>query len=468
MLDSEGPQDIVPFEAENPIARKGRIMIDVRYERISLGINEKKVLTPTMRMVEMALSNIGFKDGTWVLRSPHRTRKKGAERFRAIRTEGLGLRIRCKPAGNDTCYEWTLTPPEGVDRDLLFTDLCGLHPKDLRLVRSAPSVRGATAVLLGLKGLAGESSPPVLPSLFKSGPDEERPADGANKQTIDREAANAKEDLGESHERVAEAVGVGVHAVEKNLNPLDISSLGDGKLRSSEVLDKALIAIGSAMEGTFINSKDCSRAVVSGLKIDSLVAGGGSYDSVQGAMKSLMTNICNAGYFDRVSGERKTGKGLWTKGYNITDKGKSRLSELTGGPGEGVDTTDSEFEASLYEVGRPEPSGDDRIMKIKNLIDEREALKKQISDLEAMIEEFMREGEDDRLVLSGLRKAEEEKVAQREELEAEIARIRRKIAEMESRAGKAGRDMGELKAEMEALIKKKKYLEDRIFSPTGS
>ena len=60
-------------------------MLQVRLERVPFGINERKTVNPTMRLVEMAIRNAGFSDGVWLLRSPHRTRKKGAERFRALR-----------------------------------------------------------------------------------------------------------------------------------------------------------------------------------------------------------------------------------------------------------------------------------------------------------------------------------------------------------------------------------------------
>lgn len=462
-------------------------MIEVRYDRISLGINEKKVLTPTMRMVEMALSNVGFRDGVWVLRSPHRTRKKGAERFRAIRMDGMGLRIRCKPAGNDTCYEWTLMPPDGVDRDLLFTDLCGLHPKDLRLVRSAPSARGVAAVALGMRSLMVDEPPPALPIRTQNRSELIRGYllnhEGAKNsevvEHIKREhelevrpslvsvVRSSMKEASASHEEVAESVAVGAESVERKFaeGSLTVSGLGDPKLRSGEVLDRALIAIGEAMgDASFICREDCSREVVKRLGIDSLVAGGGSYDSVQGAMKSLMTNVCNEGYFERVSCERKTGKGFWTKGYRITDKGRERFAALTKD-----EEMEAEFKASLDDaVAEPRPADEDRIARIKGLIDEREALKKQIEELGTMIEEFRKEGEDEDLVLSGLRKAEEEKAAQRQALDAEIARIRKKIEDMESKATKAGRDMRDLEAEMRTLTGRKKALEESIFSPAGS
>lgn len=110
-------------------------MLEVKMDRVPFGISDKKVLNPTMKMLEFALHNAGFSEGVWILKSPHRTRKKSAERFMALRLEGSGFRVRCKPGGNDTCFEWTLLPPEHMDQNSVFSDLRSLHSKTMRSTR---------------------------------------------------------------------------------------------------------------------------------------------------------------------------------------------------------------------------------------------------------------------------------------------------------------------------------------------
>lgn len=461
-------------------------MLDVRFERISMGINEKKTLTPTLKMVEMALRNIGFSDGVWLLKSPHRTRKKGAERFRAIRFDGAGIRVRCKPGGNETCYEWTLFPPAGTDQDLLFSDLCGLHPKDLRVVRSATSVRSEAAVLGGFVRHLTEQPlpeaseeegdrPEVLPSenevLRQESHEEQTPVTSSQESPSDEDELEREFEETSLLQTPAEASEAFVRKMP-TISSLDISGMESGRLRSDPVLDRALIALGIAMKGTdSIPRGVSSEVMVRKLNIGGLLERSRVYDSLKGAMKAIMMSLHRRGYIDRIMGKRNSEGGHWVKGYKMTGKGRKRLAML-------VQMLDPSIAGELEEqvaepVAPPEPAkeirppkaeGEDRIGTIKGMIDEHDSVKRQIADLKELLAESRRERDDDLVLVQGLRKAVDEKVGQIEALKAEMARIEGRALELESKVRMAESDAESLESEMRDLEVRKIELESGIFS----
>ena len=454
-----------------------------------MGINEKKTLTPTLKMVEMALRNVGFYDGVWLLKSPHRTRKKGAERFRAIRFDGAGIRIRCKPGGNETCYEWTLFPPAGTDQDLLFSDLCALHPKDLRVVRSATSLKSEATVFKGLIGHLADLKP-RLEAPPEDGVREEQTEDGVREEQTEEShekqnpVTSAQDDAsyGDELEREFEETDIVQTPAEASetfvrkmptISSLDISGMESGRLRSDPVLDRALVALGIAMKGRDSVSRGVSSEVmVRKLNVGGLLERSRIYDSLRGAMKAIMMSLHRRGYIDRVMGKRNSEGEHWVKGYSMTSKGRKRLAML-------IQMLDPSIAAEIEDQA-PEPPAsqpapalfsrphkadeEDRIGTIKGMIDEHDSVKRQIADLKELIGESRRERDDDLVLVQGLRKALDEKVRQIDALKGEMARIEGKTTELESKIRKSEADAESLESEMRNLEVRKIELESGIFS----
>lgn len=450
-------------------------MLDIRFERISMGINEKKTLTPTLKMVEMALKNVGFSEGVWLLKSPHRTRKKGAERFRAIRFDGAGIRVRCKPGGNETCYEWTLFPPAGTDQDLLFSDLCSLHPKDLRVVRSATSVRSEAAVFGGfMKHLMTDQKPTMEVPPANRQPDEKEESpvfadndDEPQEDELEREFEEI--DLLQTQNGASETFGRKMSTISS----LDISGMESGKLRSDPVLDRALIALGIAMKGMdSIPRGVSSEVMVRKLNIGGLLERSRVYDSLKGAMKAIMMSLHRRGYIDRVMGKRNSVGGQWVKGYTMTNKGRKRLAMLVQmlDPAiaieleEQIPEPEAATPAPVTESRPPKAEGEDRIGAIKGMIDEHDSVKRQIADLKELIGESRRERDDGLVIVQGLKKALDEKAEQVEALKAEMARIEGKVLELESKIRGSEADAQSLESEMRDLEVRRIELESGIFS----
>lgn len=440
-------------------------MLEVRFDRISYGINEKKTLTPTLKMVEMALSNVGFRDGVWLLKSPHRTRKKGAERFRAVRFDGSGIRIRCKPGGNETCYEWTLFAPSGTDMELLFADLCGLHPSDLRVIRSSSGLASEKAILGGVIEHLADRPPGLLPEgigardiaedLAPKAPEclqEDLSGEGASDNEENTNGPSLS--LPEISVMVADVLSPSIPSISS----LDISGM-EGRLNSDQVLDRALIAFGTVLSGRdWVSKAESSRAMIRHLNVSGLAGKSDIYGSVKGAMKSLMANLRSKGYLERIVSSENT-----TRGYKITEKGKKRLGMV-------VQMLDSGAAGRLGLPSKKEESQlgsserNDKIGAIKNLLGEHEMVVKEISDLKELMADLGREGEDEKILLSGLTKAMEEKVEQRKSVDAEISRLRTKIEEKESKAAKISGDMLELESELDRMERRRSELEGKIFS----
>ena len=441
-------------------------MLEVKFERISFSINEKKTLNPTLKMVEMALMNAGYMDGLWMLRSPERKRKKIGERFRAIRHDstGNGIRIRCKPGGNETCYEWTLFPPSGTDVDMLFQDLCTLHPKDLRIIRSSTAAASEVASLAGLYKRVVDSKPELahvrkeeMHSVEKHEDDEE-------------EASNHEDPLVASNNVTMEDAAVAVRPEMHRIESLDISNMGLGGVEGDFTVSRVLVAFGVALGGErYIRRSDSSEIMRRLLNIDGLTATSPVYSSFKGAMKSIMTVLCNKGYIRRIVANNVT------SGYEITKKGSSQIEALKQmlspelskfleawgkpGPAETVSKVSEARQEPIAKIGG--------IEALKEMIDRYESLESKIKELKTLISEFSSEGENGRLLVSGLSKTIEDKKMEREFLDGEIARLESKMAELRAVEDKNESDLGEFRSELEKLVEERSEIESQICSRTG-
>lgn len=426
-------------------------MLEVRIERIPSGVNEKKVLNPTMKMLEFALFNAGFAEGVWILKSPHRTRKKGAERFRAMRVEGTGFRIRCKPGGNDTCYEWTLYPPDDVDQDSAFSDLCSLHPNTMRSTRKVKSVDEAS--ITGLFKRMVDFKPGLLPPRKIHSEHEEE--EDFEKELSDLSEEGDEEEVSQPKE-IATEVGPSMGTVESmaRIESLDLSLMKQ-PMSSDYAMDRALIAFEMlAGDSSFIRRSALSEGFNKLLRLDALTKNSPIYGSVKGAMRAILMACRSSEYMERIMyGENST------NGYKLTEKGKERLLKirhLVDLPAEVPQPQKADIPA--------QKDGGDKIGMLKGLIAEHDSVSKSMDELRQLIGELEGESEDEELKLSGLNKAIEEKTSQRDELDRELSRLQEKSEFLQEAARKRSSDMDELRREMDDLSRKKTEIESRLNS----
>lgn len=414
-------------------------MLEVRMDRLSQSVSEKKVANPTMKMVEEALSNAGFRDGIWVMKAPHRTRKRGAERFRALRMDGSGIRVRCKPSGNDTCYEWTLCPPPAMDQDEIFSDLCAIHSSSLKPNKSSLIRKEEAAIIVGLFDRVADAEPAINPAADLFRKQDPEISEAAVAGPVETAAALKPRDVRKSES-------------------LDISGT-DENLCSDFALDRALMAFHVCSGGKeFVKRGVLSEGLIRLLGIEALTKRSPVYGSVKGAMRALMMALCGRGYMERVMYGQNS-----TNGYRITADGEKRLGLLKGlfempTVSEGV----AALEGKEDQAEIPGPT--DAISILKGLIAQHEEIGKQMKDLAVLIGELENETENDSLMVSGIVKALGEKLAEKGELDKEIARLESKLGALrEGCEGKAS-DMRSLKDEMERLRARRHEIESRITS----
>jgi hypothetical protein len=427
--------------------KRENAMLEVRIEKVSYSVNEKKTVNPTMRMLEFALSNAGFTEGVWLLKNPHRTRKKGAERFRAMRLDGTGIRVRCKPGGNDTCYEWTLFPPSEMDQDSVFSDLCLLHPNSMRSTRKIGAmIEEEASIIGGLFNRVVDSKPVLLTPVEKM-----------------HEEPPPFTPLVESKQEVASQLGISeeIEPPMGRISSLDLSSTKQ-TLSSHFAIDRALVAFWISSSGTdFIRRTAVSEGLIRLLNISGLSKKSPIYGSVKGAMRALLMACCTAGYMERMMyGENST------NGYKLTEEGKKRIEFLQSLLEDPVATQFREIEESqtkqqsANQAGPPQAS--DTISRLKEMIGEHESTMKEIDELGELIAELVDEAEDDELMLSGLNKALGDKVSERDALNQEVCRLEAKLESLRSSMEKKASDMRDLKADVDKLSAKKTEIESRL------
>lgn len=430
-------------------------MLEVRIEKVPYSVNEKKTLNPTMRMLEFALANAGFEDGIWLLKSPHRTRKKGAERFRAMRLEGAGIRVRCKPGGNDTCYEWTLFPPAGMDLDSVFSDLCSLHPNSMRSTRVMADA-GEVSIMGGLFDRIVSSRPGLLPPdiatkpevKFSRGAEAATPEEAVEEDSPPEGFASPKE-MSEETEPPMSRIG-----------SLDLSSMKHS-LSSNYAVDRALIAFWITSGGSDFSRRNIlSEGLIRLLGMVGLSKNSPIYGSVKGAMRAILMACCSAGYMERLMyGENST------NGYRLTENGRKRLNFLESLLDEPLATQFRNAAAPPEEEKVPEAihtHPDDKISVLKGLIGEHDSVKKEMEEIRQLMEELEGEVENDELMLSGLNKALAEKVGERESLNREIERLEAKMSSLRQGSEKKATDMRELKSELDRLSARKAAIELKV------
>ena len=496
-------------------------------------MSDKKTASPTISMVKHILMNVNQDKGIWILKVPHQTRKKGSERFRAIRVDFAGstqgVRVRCKPGGNETCYEYMLMPPAGVDAEVLFEVLSAVHPSTLRTSMGVVSASDEVAIFKGLmdrikdypKDISINPSKMIekkIPHAISEKPSEilisteaaevdlNLPQSlGSPRPLLTTEdepapnppAVNPIEEEVRMPEKLAEI------ASEFNPNPkisaLDIVPAHDDEdgramlLSNQFVLDRALVAMSFVTEEGFGKRIEVSDSIISNLRISEFLEVSTLYNSIEGAMRAIMMGLCGQDLARRVFHGGNKWRSL--QGYSLTPKGEKRLLALRDflhqdlivkmSPDWNVaDDREQEFDGETFEktegAGEPQAAAasepevkpkseftTDQIVRLESWLSELKEHNERISEIEGLMEDLRSEKEDEMHHLAGVEVAREKALRQREELDRELSRLDSKKSDLEGKVAKKDVEIDEWNAELRAHISNKSRIESDIGSSTG-
>lgn len=526
---SEGKQVVfLSHLSRHPLAHaKGKPMLfNLKFDKIPMGLSEKKVINPTLSMVRWILEETKHDRGNWILKNAWQTRKKGAEKFRAIRIEYVGgvagVKIRCKPGSNDTCYEYILIPPAAIDCEGVYESLRSIHPNTLRLnhsfrvgSRMEPEERSIlTAVYeratnsppapvlprIGPKPVAAPEKP-VTPKPEESEPVTQKSLEFANKDQV-------SENLQVSQHVLENQAQVLVAQTFDKICNLDITPLvdspesGDAAIGSEQfILDRALVAISFVAENGFAKRTTISTSIVENLNIKGYIQKGKAYKSKEGAMRALWMALYNEGYVERIFHGKLSETLL---GYKLTPKGVKRIKVLASflddsivakmnknwdgsEPYEPSEMFQEEEDLEAYceeedetetfvamaaatteaEPAQPKQLTPEQILKLKGLISEFEHQSEQASEVSKMISELETEREDHAHTLAGVEIAKRDKMKQKEDLDRDIFRLDGKKKEIEEKINKNQGEMSDWRGELEAHNRRIAELNREVERLTG-
>jgi len=441
--------------------------VDLVFES-SIRRSEKKIVNPTKALMLNVLDEAGF-EGVWELKDSRRIKKKGRERFGAIRLESRAgaksVRVWCKPRGNDTAFEYSLFPPAGVDLQMAFAVLKRVSPITLRVSESPELPKAVMARALNID----------LPM-----PKEEEIV-----EVEDSEPASlpANEDLQENPATEEAAAGHGETEGDAAAEPMRTAfpsmELEPSTLLSDQgAMDRALMAIGFVAEFGYAKKAEASSSIVRSLGIKSFVSGlSPTYTSVEGAMRALTMALRKKGrYIERIRCESQNGRGVseGVRGYRITSAGERRLEAIKGNFG-------PEVESRLNPVWRkgsapkatqgqscpvPSPASEDpappvsnsaaaaavspvSITRIKDLLASYEDSDRQVAEIDGVLGSMEEEIRNLRVDIEALDLAEKEKLRQIDSIRGELDRIASRRGEASKRLAQKEserKDWAEMKA----------------------
>lgn len=445
----------------------------------SIKRSEKKVAGPTVGLLKKILANAGMDEGEWVLRDSRRIKKKGRERFHAIRIEERSgrksVRVWCKPAGNDSCFEYTLLPPAEVDTQTLFSVLKRVNPVSLEIPESRNLPRAFIEHVI-------DAIPSVLPPAPSSVDSASSSDEGDHRENLDSDAeAEIREAVRDlnllesgSSGQIAESISPSKESVAELM--LDEPAL----MSDQEVMDKALIAIGVVAPNGYAKKVEASNSVIDKLGIKKFVGevSGGMYTSVEGAMRALTMALRSAGYLERVHYTAEDGtvsKGI--KGYKLTPKALKRIASLKAVRGDCVlPESDTISEATVVDETISEVKKDESheigfnsndLPRLKSLIAEHEEAELQLKEIDGILGNLDSEIADIRLDATGLELAEREKIKQIEAMQSEVQRIRDKKVSIKEKLERKQKEKKEWEEMKSPHISEKARVEAEICLITG-
>jgi hypothetical protein len=422
-------------------------------------------------------------EGDWSLRDSRRIKKKGRERFHAIRIEERSgrksIRVWCKPAGNDSCFEYTLLPPAEVDARVLFALLRRVNPVSLEIPESSELPRAFIDHVIDARPKI--LPPPPLERAESSVEESQKFVEVEEPNDIDSEAEaeirEAVQDLdrlesGSGSERIAQTVSPSRQFVTALL--LDEPAL----MSDQEVMDKALVALGVVAPNGYARKTEASNSIIDNLGIKRFVGevSGGTYTSVEGAMRALTMALRSASYLERVHYTAENGsvsKGI--KGYKLTPKALKRIAALKAIHGEAdmserprKDEVEDGYEAEeLQDAVRDSGLSSEDLPKLKSLISQHEEADLQLKEIDGILRNLDSEIADIELDATGLELAERDKIKQMEILQGEIQRVREKKATVATSLERKCMERKEWEDMRSPHLSEKSRVEAEICSITG-
>lgn len=312
----------------------------------------KDIESPTRALVEMALKEAGM-EGNWFLNDPNRIKKRGCHRLVALRVEEKhgtkSIRLRCRPNGNDTAFEYSLFGPSVEEVEIAFSLLSRMNPYTMK-INESNLLRKSFYSRAGRKFDPPKIDKLVLP-LFPSesdSPNSESPAMKSPKwnplrprslpkfnppvpKPVDWLRARERGALGKDQStRNDEVISEGSSDVTDNMRLV----LSVGSLPTDwDIMDTALKALKDVSVRGYAKRTDASVAIMKKLNVRDFVSEmSDEYKTKHGFMRSLMMAMCKkAKYLERVISNQSIGSKRRKKaysGYRITERGEMRLIEL--------------------------------------------------------------------------------------------------------------------------------------------
>lgn len=466
-------------------------MFSINFERASLKISDK-VWNLTINLVKKVLENAGMDEGEWCLKLPHRTRKKGNERFKSIRQDHngkvRGIRIRCKPAGNDTCFEYTLVPPSGTDMDTLFNLLSRVHPKNLDIYDTL-ALKAAIQYpeIRELGEFAGtQLILPLKKENFSQNYTQEKTHSVESSEIADTSIEPVtKKDISEAisvPNASIDRVPIKQNDVEK------ISSLALTEpliLSDQEAMDKALIAMAIVSHNGYAKRTAASGSIIQHLDILNFIEkiSAGTYVSVEGAMRALTMALRKNNYIERIHCSPSSDA---VKGYKITYKGEKRILSLkrflsndllskidhnwikfTEEKEEYIETIENTVEESK-QVETPIENELEHYERLESLISSLREANNQIVEANGFIDNLNSEKTDLSVELFGIEKAIEEQIKCKQEIEKRIAKFQEKKEEIKIKVGEKEKEIEDWKKYQSPYMSEKDRLKKEIETLAGS
>ena len=291
--------------------------------------SERKISGATLDLVGTILINAGLDEGEWTLRDSHRIKKKGRERFHAIRVESRSgsksVRIWCKPRGNDSCFEYSLVPPADIEPEDVFKILRRTNPVTLAVAESPSLPKAFLNHVIGMppKLVIPEKTEVVdVEEVVEVPKVQEKSEDGLKMSEEGSENIGGGQPLPESNKP---AGGL----IEAQDEPLGFSLVVDEPclLSEQEVMDKALLAISIVAIDGYAKKTEASESIIKNLCIREFVenVSGGTYTSVEGAMRALTMALSNRGHYIQ---KIRYPSGDGVRGYKLTAKAERRIKTL--------------------------------------------------------------------------------------------------------------------------------------------
>lgn len=433
----------------------------------------KGLENPTRALVEMALEEAGM-EGAWFLRDPNRIRKKGRHRLVALRVEEKygtkSIRLRCKPSGNDTAFEYSLFGPSAEEVEMAFSLLSRMNPYTMKINESS-LLKDSFFRRAERKFDPPEMGRLVLP-LFPSendSPNSESPVE------------TPKEDPQDITELPEEGRGPSGEVAGTEANLLESEDAADstrqflsaGSLPTdTHIIDAALKAVRDVSVGGFAKRRDASTAIMEKLGVRNFVGNmSEEYETEQGFMRSLMMAMCKrAKYLERVlsnksrRGRRKKG-GI--SGYRITERGERRLIQMSeAGWNEREkykESSDNKINYSEGENSSPQQTSTREVagtlvpnlMRTKRILEEHEEALRNLEERESLIrsiEEKIKSAKSDILELEyGIREAQ-----------AKIASAEREAKLLIVKMGEKNKILEDLQKEKSDWEKDKSHYESEL------